>query len=240
MIRFFEERFLLSNILEVGKILILGAGLYENYYIASKGFSTVCVNVQKALNHFIVAKMMRKPVNIDLYSVNLGGFNFPYEFFDYAAFLNNSFELIPYRTNRMDMLKFTNRFLKNDSFLSLSLYNPLNKENISSFEKGEFIKQPSNQDLSDKSNVSEPILNVGDYFYKSSGTSEEKFRHIFDEEELRKDLKDCGFEVIEFTDDEHVVKRQSKRFTKMNQLNGKFIIVSARKINTVKISREVD
>ncbi len=240
MIRFFEERFLLSNILEVGKILIMGAGFYENFYMASKGFNTVCVNIPKALNHFIVAKMMRKPVNIDLFSVNLGGFDFPYEFFDYAAFLNNSFELIPYKNNRIDMLKFTNRFIKNDSFLSISLYNPYNEENIKTFEKGEYITEPSELDISNKSNITEPIMNIGDYFYKPPGTNEEKFRHIYNEEELNKILTECGFEIMEFTDDDHVVKRQSQRFSRMKDLNGKFIIVSARKTEAIKISREVE
>jgi hypothetical protein len=45
---------------------------------------------------------------------------------------------------------------------------------------------------------------------------------------------------MEFTDDDHVVKRQSQRFSRMKDLNGKFIIVSARKTDAIKISREVE
>lgn len=241
MIRFFEERFLLSNILEVGEILLMGAGYYENYYIASKGFRTVSVNVLKAVNPFIVAKMLRNPVNIDLFSIDLGGFNFPYEFFDYAAFVNNSLELIPYRSNRVDMLKFVNRFLKNEGFLSISLYNINSPINIEKFKKGEFITKAVDS-VDSKSYYSQPVLDKGDYFYYiDNPLKEERFRHIYDENELREDLEASGFELVEFTDNEKLSEKLTREMYKTSEkLKARFLIVSAKKVRSVKITKTVN
>lgn len=241
MIRSFEERFLLSNILEVGNIIVLGAGYFENYYMASKGFKTVCLNIPKALNHFLVAKMMKREASIDLYSIDLGGFNFPFEFFDYATFLNNSFELIPYRSNRIDMLKFVNRFIRNDSFLSISLYNPNSEENIKEFAENEFITETVYPEENRRQGNTQPLLERGDYFYRgSSKTSEMMFRHIYNEEELFEDFEEGGFEVVECTDDDHVLNGKFVVNDKsIKKLKGKYLIVSAKKVKTVKITKNL-
>jgi len=187
--------------------------------------------------------MLRNPVNADLFSVDFGGFEFPFEFFDYAAFLNNSFELLPYRNNRRDVLNFVNRFLKNDSFLSISLYNINSPENKKIFEKGEFITEvPSIKiDSLTQANYTLPF-EKGDFFYFSDGPNkEERFRHIFEISELKEDLKDSGFETIEITDNKHILEgttTEIKEYQKTN-LTGQFIIVSARKVRPVKITRQV-
>ncbi len=239
LIRFFEERFLISNIVEVGKMLIIGDGYFENYSLASKGFSTVCLNIQMVLNHFIVAKTLKTQVNIDLCSFNFGGFDFPYEFFDYAAFFNNSFELIPYRTNRIDMLKFVNRFLKNDAFLSISLYNPGNESNIKKFEKERIVKETSKICCIDKARTQES-LDENDYFYKVDGFDDVyQFKHLFCEDELVRDLGETGFEIVEFTDNDNLINGTSPNAKHMNELKGQYVVVSARKVSNMKMSKTI-
>ncbi len=244
MIRFFEEKYLLSNILEIGKIIIVGTGHFEHFYMASRGFSTVSINIPKTMNHFVVAKVLRKPVSIDLFSLDFGGFDFPFEYFDYAAFLNNSFELVPYKAIRIDVLKFVNRFLKNDSLLSVSFYNKHSPENIEYLEKGELIKNKvKDESIKDNSGMLKTVVEKGDFFYRlDNGGKDEKFRHLYEEDELREDMEKAGFEIVEFTDNENELNENKMRnhHTTTKNLNGKFIIALARKVKGVKITRAVD
>lgn len=245
LIRFFEEKYLLSNILEIGKIIIIGTGHFEHFYMASKGFSTVSINIPKTMNHFVIAKILRRTVNIDLFSLDFGGFDFPFEYFDYAAFLNNSFELVPYRAIRVDVLKFVNRFLKNDSLLSVSFYNKHSPENADYLKNGELITTTKKKDTTDEKNsgMLKTVLENGDFFYRlDNGSKDEKFRHLYEEDELKEDMEKAGFEIVEFTDNENELNENKMRnhYTTTKDLDGKFIIAMARKVKGVKITRAVD
>jgi SAM-dependent methyltransferase len=212
--------------------------------MASKGFSTVSINIPKTMNHFVVAKILRRPVNIDLFSLDFGGFDFPFEYFDYAAFLNNSFELVPYRAIRVDVLKFVNRFLKNDSLLSISLYNKHSPENIEYLERGELIENKvKNNTIKNNSGMLKTVVEKGDFFYRlDNGSKDKKFRHLYDEDELKEDMEKAGFEVVEFTDNENEINESKMRnqYNTTKELNGKFIIALAKKVKGVKITRAVD
>ncbi len=252
MVRSFEEKFLMSNIIVTGNSLIIGDGHFENYSLAAKGLTTVYLNIQRVLNHFIVAKELQnlsheissfsdsflEPSGVDLYSINFGGFKFHYESFDHAAFFTNSFEIIPYKPNRIDMLKFVNRFLKNDALLSISIYNPHNEENKEMFKKGVLITEESKVMGSEKILMKGLSLDKNDYFYNFEECKGAKgFRHIFSEDELVNYLSDTGFEVVRFSDNDHLMENKFAEVSHMNELKGRYIVVLAKKVSSVKISR---
>nr|MBC8495712.1 class I SAM-dependent methyltransferase [archaeon] len=122
-----EEEILIKKHLKPGKkVLVIGCGAgRECFVLAEMGFEVVGVDISKEMVAAAKKLSEKKKLNIKFFESNILDFDYKKESFDYVLMLEQMYNLIPFKKNRLLLLKKVRFLLKKNGLFIFSAYSKL-------------------------------------------------------------------------------------------------------------------
>lgn len=183
----FEIDFIKDRIPPLSKVLVFNAiSNNEGISLSGLGYYTVGTELKEELKPYIEDKIALKPLKSDIKGLAIRKLEFSALYFEAAVLARNTLEYIPYRDNRVAILKYLERSIKDGGLIVISLRNRYKIHPKSYWDHQEKEIQRI------KEENEEVDLEIGDMFFKGDPV---KFIHLYSMQEFTDDLRMAGLKI---------------------------------------------
>jgi SAM-dependent methyltransferase len=183
--------FIKTNISEGSNVLLFSAytaAIKEMTYLGTYGMRVVGIHLDPLIQPYVELKREGKDFDHNIKGISITSIMFPMQYFDRIVFARQSFETIPYDSNRQYVLGFCHRMLKPNGELLMQLNQEtsyLNRSTITTIQQlagtGEYLVK----DASVKRDASK----------NTDSNASLQFRHFFTPESLTTELHQAEFDL---------------------------------------------